>query len=150
MVQTLEGIFLDAEKVISVANELRQVDLSSIDKRLVGKVGNTKHINDLREETIRFLSIAAVGKDGYAPSQRIDDFWHEMILNTRLYAKIAERIGFFVHHVPSDVPEHEAYQRTLKAYHSVFGEPNPNCWKINDAADCASFCSDGACEASCR
>ena len=38
------------------------------------------------------------------PTQAVDEFWHQHILNTKKYANDCQNIfGFFVHHLPSPV-----------------------------------------------
>jgi len=145
-----EPVALDHGKVLYVVDVLQNIDMSPIDKRLIGKMGDKEYIDGLKGETIKFLGIAFSGEGNFAPSQKIDEYWHEMVLNTPFYASLSEKIGKFVHHIPSDKQEHEAYVRTLNAYKSVFGVPNKKYWKLEDAADCESFCDGGACEANCR
>ncbi len=141
---------VDASKVRSVVDLLRGIDMSQIDRRLIGRLGDNNYVNGLREEAIRFLGIAAGGEGSFAPSKTVDEYWHEMVMNTPFYAAVCARIGTFIHHRPSERAEIEAYARTLEAYRAIFGEPDSRYWKVKDAADCDSFCSSGACEADCR
>lgn len=146
----LEEVVIDASKTKQVAQDLRTLDLSAIDNRVLKTYQDPKTIDQLREETIRFMSISAIGNGLYAPSQVVDLYWHEFILNTKLYESASKRIGKFVHHNPSERQEHELYQRTLDAYRQVFGEPSSKFWPAGDAADCSggdcsSYCDGGNC-----
>ncbi len=146
----LETAVMDSEKVISNANILRTIDMTPIDMRLISARKDIPYVEGLREETIRFLAISSTGHSGFAPSRLVDEYWHELVLNTPLYRNVSERLGVFIDHIPSNSAEVEAYARTLKAYSQVFGQPSEKYWKLGSAADCESFCSSGACQASCR
>jgi hypothetical protein len=135
MIKTLEGV-LDAERVHSVAGKLRSANTEPIDKRLIAKQMDPAYVAELREETIRFLALAASCRKRIAPSVRVDDYWHELVLNTPWYQAFNQRIGSFIHHIPTDDPPHEEYARTLAIYKAIFGEPNSKFWKSNDVADC--------------
>ncbi len=141
---------VDSQKVISITNILRTVDMNSVDTRLVNAGKDMNYVDGLREETIRFLGISGGVPGRFAPSKLVDEYWHELVLNTPLYRNISEKIGKFVDHIPSNRAEVESYNRTLETYPKVFGQPSPKYWKLNCAADCESFCTSGACEASCR
>ena len=132
-------------KVLNTYNVLKQINLESIDSRIEG---NKQYIEGLKDETLKFLSIASQNNN-VAPSKIVDEYWHEMVLNTQLYEAVSNDIGGFVHHVPTNKPETEAYARTIALYKNIFGEPVKEYWK-KEAADCESFCSSGACEAYCR
>ncbi|MEK6963592.1 MAG: hypothetical protein AABX70_04140 [Nanoarchaeota archaeon] len=140
------GVVVDCIRANQLVGTLEGIDMSQIDKRLVGKVGDGDFVGGLRREAVRFLGIAAAGEGHFAPSKIVDAYWHELVLNTPLYARVAEAMGVFVHHNPTENPERESFQRTLEAYTRVFGESVPAAyWAKGDAADCASFCSGGAC-----
>jgi hypothetical protein len=143
-------------------DRLKTLNLDPIDARLVGKSGDRGYVFGLKNETLKFLSIALANEHAVAPSKKIDEYWHEMVLNTPLYENFSKSTGRFVHHIPSDKPETEAYERTLEIYKKTFGNPDRRYWvaKAGDCSSncsagacngsCGSFCSDGACQASCR
>jgi hypothetical protein len=136
---------IDIEKARETAGALRAMDWAPIDRRLVQRTGDAAYVAGLKEEALRFLAIAANGRGNYAPSQKVDEYWHEMVLHTPLYARLATRAGAFIHHRPSDRPEQESYARTLEAYSAAFGRPSPRYWKQGDAADCDSQCNANTC-----
>lgn len=138
---------VDRDRVESVASLLRTIDLTSVDKKVTQKFVDVDYVHGLREETIRFLSIALGSRGSLAPSQPVDEYWHEMILNTPLYASLSQQMGAFVHHSPSEVPDVTAYQRTLSAYQAVFGELNPTYWKL-DSIGCET--TGPACTSPCE
>lgn len=81
------------------------------------------------EETKRFLILCAANPgESYTPSEKIDDLWHQFILDTRSYFDFCNKAGAFVHHVPSKEPEREAYIRTIRDLELIFGELNPKYW----------------------
>lgn len=46
------------------------------------------------------------------PSRVVDEGWHALILHTRIKARLAARLGYFVHHVP-EVPDPSRYDPDL-------------------------------------
>lgn len=138
-------VVVDLERAQEVVATLESIDMSAVDRRLVKQGRTSDFVGGLKKETLRFLGITVAGNGTFAPSKTVDDYWHELVLNTPLYAKASEAMGTFVHHRPSDGPEQEAYARTLEAYRTVFGEPNSSYWKEGEAADCPSACSGGYC-----
>jgi hypothetical protein len=61
-----------------------------------------------------------------SPSPMLDQIWHELILNTRYYAKVCSN-GEFIHHDAGawfDGVEAKArrYQKTLETYDMLFGK----------------------------
>lgn len=133
------------EKILETYNGLKTMNLESIDSRIEG---TKEYVNGLKDETLKYLSIASE-HNNIAPSKIVDTYWHELILNTRAYEQVAQKTGNFIHHIPSDKAEVEAYAKTISLYKNIFGEPKKEYWKL-EAADCESFCSSGACEANCR
>ncbi|PVE04648.1 hypothetical protein [Streptomyces scopuliridis] len=66
------------------------------------------------------------------PSRVVDEGWHALILHTRVKAKLAERLGLFVHHVPEapDTGRHDpdALARTQAAISAAGYTPVPAMW----------------------
>ncbi|MGW5052368.1 glycine-rich domain-containing protein [Actinokineospora sp. NPDC004072] len=56
------------------------------------------------DQALAFLTAAAtVPEGGLRPSPLVDLGWHQLILDTRLYADLCDRLaGQFLHHVPDD------------------------------------------------
>ncbi|MFE0691351.1 glycine-rich domain-containing protein [Streptomyces xiamenensis] len=51
-------------------------------------------------QAVAFVATAASGTIGIAPSRVVDEGWHALVLDTRLYARLCGRLGAFVHHQP--------------------------------------------------
>ncbi|WP_411112785.1 hypothetical protein [Streptomyces sp. 029-5] len=66
------------------------------------------------------------------PSRVVDEGWHALILHTRIKARLAERLGLFVHHVPEapDTSRHDphALARTQAAIEAAGYTPAPAMW----------------------
>jgi hypothetical protein len=137
---------IDTQKTREMTDKLSALDWSPVDRRLERRTGDAQYVAGLKQEAMRFLGIAATGQGAYAPSQKVDEYWHEMVLHTPLYGRVTEQAGGFVHHNPSDRPEVESYKRTLETYRAVFGEPSGKYWKKDDAADCDAECNANTCD----
>jgi hypothetical protein len=96
-------------------------------------------------DLVKFLQLCAESDLPLAPSDIIDDLWHEFILHTRDYAEFcAVVLGTFVHHVPLTAPDPSSYQRTLRLIGDGFGTPDERFWPSGGAscdASCGSDCS---------
>lgn len=91
-------------------------------------------------ELVKFLRLCAESDLPLAPSEIIDDLWHEFILHTRDYAEFcATVLGTFVHHVPSTLPDPSGYHRTLERIRARFGTSDERFWPAA-GADCDSSC----------
>ncbi|UNS99158.1 hypothetical protein MMF93_23850 [Streptomyces tubbatahanensis] len=52
-------------------------------------------------EALAFVAACArPGSPTLRPSKHVDEGWHALIVHTRVYAGLCERLGRFVHHVP--------------------------------------------------
>ncbi|MFE6030084.1 glycine-rich domain-containing protein [Streptomyces niveus] len=80
------------------------------------------------------------------PSRVVDEGWHALILHTRIKARLAARLGYFVHHVP-EAPDPRRYDpdvllATRVAIADAGYVPDAALWagpsdtKIPVAADC--------------
>lgn len=50
----------------------------------------------------QFIGSEPESVNGNPPNQDVDDFWHQHILNTKMYLKDCEYLfGFILHHDPS-------------------------------------------------
>ncbi|MFI0780686.1 glycine-rich domain-containing protein [Streptomyces sp. NPDC021212] len=52
------------------------------------------------DEAVKFVAAVAGVPHPLAPSRVVDEGWHALILHTRTYRQLCERVGAFVHHVP--------------------------------------------------
>ena len=102
-------------------NKVRRALLSSDEEAVRGVV-----------ETVKFLWLVSSDRQrGWTPAHRVDLVWHELILFTRGYeAFCRECLGGFVHHQPSDnhAENQLAFESTLIAYRTWFGEPDERFW----------------------
>ncbi|WP_435242919.1 glycine-rich domain-containing protein [Streptomyces cucumeris] len=52
------------------------------------------------DEAVKFVAAAAGSPEPLAPSRVVDEGWHALILHTRTYRQLCDKVGTFVHHVP--------------------------------------------------
>ncbi|GAA2084572.1 hypothetical protein GCM10009801_45830 [Streptomyces albiaxialis] len=93
------------------------------------------------------------------PSRIVDEGWHALILNTRVYERLCTRLGRFVHHVPEpgDPSRHDASElaRTQAMIRQAGYTTHADLWRpptdrtILVAANCEHSPPppEGACEA---
>ncbi|MET4926379.1 hypothetical protein P3L51_29185 [Streptomyces sp. PSRA5] len=84
-------------------------------------------------EALKFeATCAAYARGPLTPSRVVDEGWHALILHTRVKARLAERIGHFVHHVPEapDPTRHDpnVLLRTQAAMEDAGYVPDPKLW----------------------
>lgn len=79
--------------------------------RLTGRIVKEEQLSSEEAEAIidgalGFLKLCADHPDQrFAPSQKVDIGWHTIMMYTRGYAELCQRIaGRFLHHEPNDVP----------------------------------------------
>lgn len=102
----------------------------------------------------RFLWLALLYPDApLVPTEDVDKFWHQHILDTRKYALDCEQLfGYFLHHCPyfgmrdeADKAEmRSAFRLTCELYEKEFGSCEPR-WSERanaDAAFCGGSCKD--------
>ncbi|MEU1805875.1 hypothetical protein [Streptomyces sp. NPDC019937] len=58
------------------------------------------------DEAVKFVAAAADASRPLAPSRVVDEGWHALILHTRIYRQLCERVGAFVDHIP-EAPDPE-------------------------------------------
>jgi hypothetical protein len=70
--------------------------------RLHEKVGMDEiNARERFEDTKRFLYLCAISEEPLAPTEQIDEVWHNFILYTRDYVDFCDtHFGFFLHHIP--------------------------------------------------
>lgn len=77
-------------------------------------------------EMLKFLSLAAFNLDEtITPSDQVDEMWHAMIIQTREYELLCNKLGLKIHHSTTAAPKREAYTTAMKLYRDEFGEPHP-------------------------
>lgn len=120
--------------------------------RLIEKVGlDPESARTTFEDMKRFLYLCAISDEPHAPTEQIDEVWHNFILFTRDYAAFClEHFGFVVHHVPwskAEVGQSDGtiVRRTREAAERVFGTDLSSNWEY--AAHPGS-CGVGKCGAS--
>lgn len=53
------------------------------------------------DEAVKFMATAArFPREVIVPSRVVDEGWHALILHTRTYRELCDRLGLFVHHTP--------------------------------------------------
>lgn len=110
-------------------------DLTTVRERFRLKSPYGKYADKLELETRRFLYLSETAPFPVAPSPLVDEFWHAMILDTKVYAIYCqEAFGRLVEHV-IDIPTAERgenhaknYKDTLSYYQKIFGEPDEEIW----------------------
>ncbi len=118
------------------ATAVNSIDLSMVKLKLMdpeeGKGWSLEQANHAEIRYRRYLCMVFVHRDGsIVPTQDVDAFWHQHILDTRAYAKDCERVfGEFIHHFPYFGMRGEAdaqnlassFEETCAIYASAFGE----------------------------
>lgn len=127
---------------------LQQVDSYPVPSLLVPRIAKLYHRTDTDAERMvreakRMLFLSVVSKEPIAPSNIVDEAWHEMLMFTRFYQEFAKLIEGFIHHDPTDpanstnVPgttepvldDTFVYRKTKENYRRFFGEdPDPRFW----------------------
>jgi hypothetical protein len=88
----------------------------------------------IEKETHRYLELVTASKNGYSClSPIVDDFWHNMVLNTEIYADFCQKTyDKFIHHIPESYKTVEdfnlsrsSYKQFLIDYESKFSESPP-------------------------
>lgn len=126
--------------------------------RMIDKYGWTEeHSLSVFEDTKRFLFLCGTVTDGpVAPSEVIDEVWHNFILFTEEYFGFCKtHFDRFIHHRPrkrNDQPSKvNLAKRTLELAEKTFGELSPH-WsypkKANACSNCAGStnCQDSDCK----
>ena len=101
---------------------------------------STEYTNKVVLEFERFLLLKKDYED-CSPSDDVDAFWHQVILDTRFYFEYCmDKFGGMIHHSPQNALDQEArvgrLHNTLKLYRQVFKEePDPDVW-YNEGETC--------------
>lgn len=133
-------------------SEIERLDLSRIRWKLQSKDPATwtpEVLDHAEREYRRFLALKKLHpKREFVPTEIVDEFWHQHILDTAAYAADCAAIfGRFLHHYPyfgmHDAQDAanlaEAFAQTESIYEATFGEAPPDTlW---------ARCKDHACHA---
>lgn len=127
------------------AAALWSFDLSPVTRRLERRLG--KHAQPLETE-FRRLAALWVAHPGtrLAPSRDVDEYWHEMILDTKLYRRFcAEVVGRQVDHIADDDATGMCaeYDNTRHLYQRMFGSPPASLWPADGTAASMASCGGG-------
>ena len=113
--------------------------------RLQDKVGlSPAEAEELFADMKRFLFLAGTVFDPLAPTEKIDEAWHNFILFTRDYQRFCrDYFGRFIHHVPVGPDEIASrdgsiIRRTIQAAQEIFGDELSANWGV--AARCSDKC----------
>ena len=107
---------------------INSLDLSSVREKVIEKIGwSSSQAENIELEYRRFLyALARKGRDEIIspPSQEVDEFWHQHILDTRAYLQDCNTIfGHYMHHTPRLEPEEQAkadaLRRKVYAQHNI-------------------------------
>lgn len=60
------------------------------------------------DQAIAFVAASARLHRRLGPSKPVDAAWHQLITYTRVYQRLSEKLGVFIHHVPQDSPDYIA------------------------------------------
>lgn len=88
------------------SNSLRKLELydfSLITNSCIEKYGwSEQEAKEIELETKQFLALPFLDPHFYhIPEEKVDDYWHRMILHTQWYHKFCDdTYGFFLHHTP--------------------------------------------------
>lgn len=126
---------------------LAEVDAYPVPPLLVPRIAKEHHrsleeAEFMAREAKRMLYLCIASGEAIAPSDIVDEAWHEMLMFTRFYKDFADFIGGFIHHDPTDPDmatqemqtaivsgETPTYTRMKGNYERIFGEkPNPKYW----------------------
>ncbi|GAA0648369.1 hypothetical protein GCM10010174_84740 [Kutzneria viridogrisea] len=103
------------------------------------------------DQALAFLAAAARhAGEPLSPTALVDIGWHVLILHTKEYAELCQRVaGRFIHHVPDDGPGERGLirDRTLTAISAAGYAVDSELWTLS-ATDCGNCHEDGNCSAS--
>jgi hypothetical protein len=120
--------------------------------RLEEKVGmDASTARETFEDVKRFLYLCAIANEPLAPTEQIDEVWHNFILYTQDYATFCQtHFGFPIQHVPwnnSEVADSDGsiVRRTRENAERVFGQSLSANWEYKTHP---GSCGYGTCGAS--
>lgn len=144
--------------------QVGMIDLTMVRKKIMdpeeGQGWDEAYAAHVEDRFCRFLVMIRVNPTGSSvPTQDIDLFWHQHILDTRSYARdCAEFLGYFLHHYPyfgMNGEEDErnlntAFEETKAFYLEAFGEnytapyaPNLEATRCHKCSNYCHKCKSG-------
>jgi len=110
------------EKLLA-KRHIRHLDLTSVRTKVIEKLGwPSDQAESVEQEYKRFLyALTQKGREEIIspPSQEVDEFWHQHILDTRKYRDDCQKLfGHYMDHIPALTPAHqaEADERRRRVY----------------------------------
>ena len=114
----------------SLPSILWSYDLSPITASLTKK--GIPEAQRIEQEFRRFAGLCYLHpQKDLAPSKTVDEFWHELILDTRTYRDFCVRVfGEYLDHIPDRIGEgmESQFAETVMAYTTQFGTPEQELW----------------------
>jgi hypothetical protein len=150
----LTGRKVDLDRVMSY--QFEPVVYRMIDKYQ----WNEEESRECFEDIKRFLYMAVIADKAVAPTEKLDEMWHNFILYTMDYDEFCRMyLGLFVHHRPRrrDDPKstRNMRQETMDFARELFGYL-PTSFQytrtemFKDTADCVKSCSHSAPSTNCQ
>jgi hypothetical protein len=126
----------------TIMDGINDLDLEMIKLKLMdqeeGEGWSREYAEQVEEEYRKFLALTRAFPDmAIVPSEPVDKFWHNHILDTQKYAPDCEKVfGFFLHHFPyfgmrgeEDMNNlNKSWDNTIDAYRKFFGDPPAGFW----------------------
>ena len=104
-------------------------DSASKAQKLIASVDLSPYTSDphLQREFRRFLLVRQMlGRPISMQSSKVDEVWHQFILDTQNYMDFCEEVfGEYLHHKPGTIPVDPVFP---ELYRAVFGEALPSVW----------------------
>lgn len=128
-----------SEETIDKLRQIEEFDLSRVRASALRDGAPEEFVGRIENEFRRFLALPllfAGAEHQFAPSIRVDLFWHAFILDTTSYRSFCQRIyGAYLDHVPGDSRPEDAtdlpgFQQTLGSLESAFGEIDQAVWDV--------------------
>lgn len=140
---------VDFNSVISYKNRL-------LVNRLCNKLNITREeAEQVFSDMKMFLFLAGTTNEPLAPTEKIDEAWHNFILFTKDYRDFCLRyFGKFIHHVPTD-PDNikskdgNVIARTKMIAKTILGPDLSDNWRFR-AADCEKCSGSTNCQNKCN
>ena len=128
--------------------KIDRLDFASIKEKLKFRKGWWwnwwTNLDAIEKEYKQFLYLIATnpGKTVVPWSEKLDDLWHEHILDTSRYQRDCQELfGQFIHHNPhlavGSASQVEAFKETREMYRTAFGEKVKS--KSSSAPGCGTF-----------
>jgi hypothetical protein len=121
---------IQRKPVEAIVNAIQALDLEPVIFRLSHPKGDKRWARGYAEhvaaEYRKFLTLLVKhADDKIVPSNEVDEFWHQHILDTMKYARDCEQVfGYFLHHYPyfglEGEEDEQAQQRAAEKTHALY------------------------------